>query len=253
MEKIKTTLRKLIEEAGVLLKTSSKQELAFQKAHRWVERSEILLKKYFSAEEANKFKNTRGGIRMGDPWGNLHRMIKPKISFLEVLQEELEIHPDFWKEELNSDLNESNKNDYREGFFINGQYYEAQKIIRKMVLSAKKSIYLIDNYIDENVLDLLTDKESSVIVNILTRSIKPSLKAAAQAFNKQYGGMQVRTSNNFHDRFIIIDDLTLYHLGASIKDLGNLSFMFSLIEEKAIINMLTKKWNKEWKQATTIV
>ena len=144
-------------------------------------------------------------------------------------------------------------NNLREGFFMDGQYYEAQKFVRDLFADSKKTIKIIDNFIDFNVIDLLTVKSKSVIIEIITNNIKAHVKVAAQAFNKQYSYLNIRTSNAFHDRFLIIDETKYYHLGASIKDLGHKTFMFSLMEEPEMIDSLNKKWTSEWGSGTIIV
>ncbi len=141
----------------------------------------------------------------------------------------------------------------REGIFFNGQFFDAQSVIKDILSSASKTIVIIDNYLDDIVLDLLTVKHPNVKVNILARQIKPNFKASAITFNKQYGNLSIRTSKNFHDRFVIIDDKQYYHFGASIKDLGNLTFMFSAIEEQDVIDSIRNKFTQEWTIATVEV
>lgn len=141
----------------------------------------------------------------------------------------------------------------REGLFYNGQYYEAQSIVKQIFSNAKQKIILIDNYLDDIVLDLLSVKNPKVEVNIIAKQIKPAFKASAITFNKQYGNLSIRTSNSFHDRFVIIDEQDYYHFGASIKDLGNLTFMFSAIEERDIIDSLKTKFYQEWNVANVEV
>jgi hypothetical protein len=115
----------------------------------------------------------------------------------------------------------------REGVFFAGQYFDALQKVTEILEHADTEICIIDRYVDSAVLNLLTRKKSSVTVNILTKSVDPALKAAAIAFKKQYGKLAIRTSNAFHDRFIIIDNKDFYHFGASIKDVGKRGFMFS--------------------------
>jgi hypothetical protein len=134
----------------------------------------------------------------------------------------------------------------KEGLFYEGQYYDAQRVIKTIFSDADQKIILIDNYVDDIVLDLLTVKKPKVEVNILGKTIKPSFKASAITFSKQYGNLSIRTSKSFHDRFLIIDEKKYYHFGASIKDLGNLTFMFSLIEEESVVNSLKAKLSQEW-------
>lgn len=139
-----------------------------------------------------------------------------------------------------------------EGMFFAGQYFDAIQRISELLASAHKRIVIIDGYVDENLLRLLTSKAAAVEISILTkaRSIKPALLTKAAAFNKQYGKLSIRTSEAFHDRFIIIDDQDFYHLGPSIdQHLGKRGFMFSRIEEPIVINALRTEWSKEWATA----
>jgi len=138
----------------------------------------------------------------------------------------------------------------REGVFFVGQYFDALQKVRDILEQANTQIDIIDGYVNSGVLDLLTRKKTSVTVNILTRSVDPALKAAAIAFNKQYGKLAIRTSNAFHDRFIVIDNKDFYHFGASIKDVGKRGFMFSRVEEEDVIKTIQKKLTEEWNRAT---
>jgi hypothetical protein len=141
----------------------------------------------------------------------------------------------------------------REGVFFAGQFFDALQKATEILTSATKKIVIVDSYVDEKVLTLLTGKQAGVTVEILTKEPKPTFITQAQAFNKQYAGLSIRSSTEFHDRFIIIDDTEFYHFGASIKDLGNKGFMFSRIEEPDVIATLRKKLGEAWATATTIV
>src|SRR3989337_2522275 len=141
----------------------------------------------------------------------------------------------------------------REGVFFAGQYFDALKSVNEILSHSKQSIVIIDGYIDENVLNLLSSKDQAVEVKILTKDASPALKTAATAFNKQYGKLSIRTSQAFHDRFVIVDDQDFYHFGASIKDLGNKGFMFSCIEEPLVIDALRKELAQEWAKATEVL
>jgi len=141
----------------------------------------------------------------------------------------------------------------REGVFFAGQYFDALQRITGILELADTQIDIIDGYVNSDVLNLLTGKKSTVSVNILTKSVDPALKAAAIAFNKQYGGLAIRMSDAFHDRFVIIDNKDFYHFGASIKDVGKRGFMFSRIEEEHVIEAIQKKLSEEWKQATVAI
>lgn len=141
----------------------------------------------------------------------------------------------------------------REGVFFAGQYFDALQRVREILSNANQSIAIIDAYINEDVLNLVTSKHPGVEVKILTKAVSPALRTAADAFNRQYGGLSIRISEAFHDRFVVIDYRDFYHFGASIKDLGNRGFMFSRIEEPDVINALSTKWAQVWRQAEVVV
>jgi len=129
-----------------------------------------------------------------------------------------------------------------QGIFFDGQVFDAHKFVSQLIITAKKSIFLIDNYIDEYVLDLLSKKKKQVAVSILTKNISRALKLDEKKFNQQYGNLSIKEFNKSHDRFLIIDDKDIYHFGASLKDLGKKWFAFSKMEKtsvKSIINSIT--------------
>ena len=114
----------------------------------------------------------------------------------------------------------------RQGIFFNGQVFDAFLFISKLIASAKSRIVLIDNYVDENTLQLFSCKNSKVTVKIFTRHLNPKLLLAKDKFNQQHGSLEISKFEDSHDRFIIIDD-EVYHFGASLKDLGKSWFAFS--------------------------
>jgi len=120
-----------------------------------------------------------------------------------------------------------------EGIFFEGQIFDAYHFASKLIKSATKSIILIDNYIDESVLMLLSKRNTSVTATIYTASVSQQLKLDIKRFNDQYPAVEVKTFTKSHDRFLIIDNSTVYHIGASIKDLGKKWFAFSKIELNA--------------------
>jgi hypothetical protein len=148
----------------------------------------------------------------------------------------------------------------REGIFFAGQPFDAMRAISGILKTAAKSIVLVDAYIGETTLDILSARPNGVLVDILTHD-KPkqtttsAFKALAVAWNKQHGGgLGIRTSTAFHDRFIIIDDADVYHLGTSIKDAAvKGGFMFSRIEEPSVVTALRDKLANEWPTATVFV
>lgn len=122
-----------------------------------------------------------------------------------------------------------------QGVFFNGQVFDAHVFAAKHILSAKKSIFLIDSWVDVVTLELLAKKPKGVTVEVVASPRGNKLSASDIAkFNAQYGGLAVRTSRNFHDRFLIVDDKKLYLFGASLKDLGLKCFAFTELDASAI-------------------
>lgn len=117
----------------------------------------------------------------------------------------------------------------KEGVFYNGQIFDAYVFATDLIKSAKKSVMLIDNYIDESVLLMLAKRNDGVTAKIITRSISDTLKLDLEKHNKQYPPVEIQESDKYHDRFFIIDE-EVYHLGASMKDLGKKLFAFSKME-----------------------
>lgn len=117
----------------------------------------------------------------------------------------------------------------KEGIFFDGQIFDAYGFVCDLVKRAKKRIVLIDNYIDETVLTLLDKRSCGVLATIYTKRIDRQLQLDIERHNDQYAPIDVRQAQRIHDRFMVIDD-TLYHIGASIKDLGMKLFAFSKME-----------------------
>lgn len=126
----------------------------------------------------------------------------------------------------------------KQGIFYDGKVFDAYNFVCDLVHSAKQRIILIDNYVDESVLTLLSKRKKQVSAQILTKSISKQLKLDIEKFNQQYPTIDVQTFQLAHDRFLIIDD-DIYHIGASLKDLGKKWFAFSRMEISAIA-MLAK-------------
>ena len=117
-------------------------------------------------------------------------------------------------------------------FFYNGQFYDAYTLIQSIFESANNEIIIIDNYIDRTILDRLIVKKQNVKVLIYTDNNKSQLlQTDINTFNKQYGLLTIKYTTNVHDRYIVIDQDKLYHIGASIKDLGKK--IFSIIESNS--------------------
>ena len=117
----------------------------------------------------------------------------------------------------------------KQGIFYDGQVFDAYVFISDLVKSANKSILLIDNYIDESVLQLFTKRKENVMVSIYTKNYSKILKQDLEKHNVQYPKISIEKFTQAHDRFLIIDKTTVYHIGASLKDLGKKWFAFSKI------------------------
>lgn len=127
-----------------------------------------------------------------------------------------------------------------EGIFYDGQIFDAYKFATDLIKSAKKSLVLIDNYVDESVLLMLSKRNPGVSTTVYTQRITPQLQLDLDKHNDQYPPINMRTYRNGHDRFLIIDDREVYHIGASLKDLGKKIFAFSRlsIPAKMILDIL---------------
>lgn len=126
----------------------------------------------------------------------------------------------------------------RQKIFFEGQIYDAYSIIVDIIRKANSKILIIDNYVDDSVLKMLTKKSKHVEVVILTSNKSNIQQIDIQKFNKEYPILKVAKTNKFHDRFIVIDNKVMYHLGASIKDLGKKCFGINKIEDIEIIEKI---------------
>ena len=120
-----------------------------------------------------------------------------------------------------------------EGVFYNGQIFDAYKFATDLIKSAKHSLVLIDNYVDETTLLMLSKRESGVSATIYTSKISRQLQLDMERHNAQYPPVQIHTYKDSHDRFLLIDDKDVYHIGASLKDLGKKMFAFSKMNVSA--------------------
>ena len=117
-----------------------------------------------------------------------------------------------------------------EGIFFDGQIFDAYKFATDLIKTARKSLLLIDNYVDESVLLMLSKRNPGVSATIYTQKITAQLQLDLDKHNDQYPPINIRTYRNSHDRFLIVDDKEVYHIGASLKDLGKKMFAFSKLE-----------------------
>ena len=131
-----------------------------------------------------------------------------------------------------------NEENIKQKIFFEGQIYDAYSLIIDIIKKANKKISIIDNYVDDSVLKMLTKKKNSVEVIILTSNKSNIQNIDIQKFNKEYPILKVARTNKFHDRFIVIDNKEMYHLGASIKDLGKKCIAINKIEDSKIIEKI---------------
>ena len=125
-----------------------------------------------------------------------------------------------------------------QGIFFDGQVFDAYALCSRIIRSANKRIVLIDNYIDESTLVHLSKKREGVKVLLLTKTMNKQLNLDLQKANEQYGGFELKSFHKSHDRFLIIDDQEVYHLGASLKDLGKRWFAFSKLDPSTVAELL---------------
>jgi hypothetical protein len=122
----------------------------------------------------------------------------------------------------------------KQGIFYDGQVYDAYLFVSDLIKSAKESIILIDNYIDETVLTLLSKRDANVKATIYTKTITKQLELDLLKYNAQYPKIELKKFDSSHDRFLLIDANEVYHIGASLKDLGKKWFAFSKFDKSAL-------------------
>jgi len=140
--------------------------------------------------------------------------------------------------------------DYEEKMFSEKSYFDVSFEVLQLIEKAKRSVILIDGYVDGTTLKLLSSKKESVAIQILTdpKSNSEAFELLVEKFNSQYKNLEIRTSRVFHDRFLIVDEVNFYQIGASMKDLGNKAFSFVKLKEAFMTDALLKKFIEEWKR-----
>jgi hypothetical protein len=121
----------------------------------------------------------------------------------------------------------------KQGIFYDGEFFDAYIFVSDLIKSATKNIVLIDNYIDESVFTLLSKRDKNTTVTIYTKNITKQLQLDLSKYNSQYPKIELKKFTSSHDRFLILDDNTVYHIGASLKDLGKKWFAFSKLDMDA--------------------
>ena len=161
-----------------------------------------------------------------------HRLDKIEIKQLEADKKFEEIFKVLENEKLKSE----------KGVFYNGQVFDAYSFVSDIIRSAKTSIILLDNYVDDSVLTLLGKHKKKVTAKIYTKSISKQLRLDLKQYNSQYPPIEIELFADAHDRFLIIDQTELYHIGASLKDLGKKWFAFSKMDVE--VGKMLRKLNE---------
>ena len=159
----------------------------------------------------------------------LQRMDALEIHHLALAQD---THTKF--EKVFTELADKNNPKPAQGVFFEGQIFDAYRFINDLLRQAKQSIVLIDNYVDDRVLEQLDKRAEGVTATILCKKVSRSLQSDLDRHNAQYPPVKVIEFGLSHDRFLILDASSVYHLGASLKDLGHKWFAFSRLDESAL-------------------
>ena len=162
-----------------------------------------------------------------------------RFDVIEKRQIKYELETDNKIEKLCNAL-ESKQLQPKQGVFFDGQIFDAHNFVSDIVRSAEKSIVLIDNFVDDTVLTLFAKRKSGVILKILTKNVTKQLQLDMKKFNEQFPPAEIQEFDLSHDRFMIIDDSEVYHIGASLKDLGKKWFAFSKMDLDSTLKLLMK-------------
>lgn len=171
-------------------------------------------------------------VQMRKTIGNHHQLIQLSEDFTKHKLETNQKFEQVFKALEKPDL--INK----QGIFFDGQTYDAYDFVNQLIKKAKNNIVIIDNYLDDSVVTQLTKKESNVAVYLLTKTISKQLQTDIDKANMQYPTFKAISFAKAHDRFMIIDQTEIYHIGASLKDLGKKWFAFSKMEANSVNEIL---------------
>jgi hypothetical protein len=156
-----------------------------------------------------------------------------RLDVVEKKQLKFEIETENKFEQIFDAINNS-ENIPKQGIFFDGQIFDAYKFVCDIIRKANKSILLIDNYIDDSVLEMFIKRKQNVEVVIYIKSISKQLSLDLKKYNAQYPQVNIKEFVDAHDRFLIIDEIEVYHIGASLKDLGKKWIAFSKFEFEAL-------------------
>ena len=178
-------------------------------------------------------------IKIIESFVNMRKIISSNslmFERFERIEDRLNLHDEKFNQVFKAIENKSLKP--KQGIFYNGEIFDAYKFINEIIKDANSSIKLIDNYVDESVLTLFS-KIPNIEITIYTKTIKKQLKLDLQKYNEQYKNVTIKEFKDSHDRFLIVDEVEVYHIGASLKDLGKKWFAFSKLD-KSSLNILGK-------------
>lgn len=179
-------------------------------------------------------------IRIIDAFVTMRRFIANTSTIFQRI-ETLEYHQLETNKRIDGifQLMEQHETSPKQGLFFDGQIYDAYTFVADLVRSAKHEIILIDNYIDDTVLTLLDKRNKNIQAIVYTANISKELRLDLERHNAQYSPIEIKLYKQSHDRFLIIDE-KIYHIGASIKDLGKKVFGFSLMQDMGVDDLLDK-------------
>lgn len=168
-----------------------------------------------------------------------HALLFEKVSDIELKQLEYQKNTDEKFDKVFRYIEDHAESEQK--IFFDGQIYDAFSLITSIIRKAQKEIILIDGYVDVDTLNILAKKNAGVDVKIYTYAIAQLTNRDAAKFNAQYPTLTVKKTQVFHDRFIILDGGTAYHIGASIKDAGKKCFAISLIDDPGVVTNLLNR------------
>lgn len=166
-----------------------------------------------------------------------------RISNVELKQLEYQKHTDEKLEQIFEYISEHEETSQK--VFFDGQIYDAFSLIVSLIQKAEKEIMLIDGYVDVGTLNLLAKKNDGVFVTVYTHQRTRLSNMDVQNFNAQYPTLKIKYTKVFHDRFLVIDRMTAYHIGASLKDAGKKCFGINLIQDAGIIKDILQRLELE--------
>lgn len=229
-------------------KTYSKNpylESESEKLRRWEDFTSDQIAKNISKKEADKFRKIRPNIPPGIK-EDIYLISKYR-DFLIAFKEEIQEHPEF--------VFADSKNIPHEISFIQqGDYYKAVRLISDILGQAKRSLTIIDRYLNDEILDFIPQGNTLTEIRLLIKKASPLFIKYAEAFNKEHKNLFVKISDVFHDRYIIVDSIKYWHLGSSLdRHIGIRQTIFMLINEPFLQNKLKETFDFEWQKATEII